>query len=171
MFASNRAATVTAVLLIGLGILFLAINLLGLDFSRIWPIIFLIIAAGFYLPVFFAPVAREGLAALFIPGTIMLGLGLIFFYNTLFDDWGSWAYIWTLIPASVGVGLVLAAKAGGWGSGVTSVGLWMALISVAVFGLLAMLFGSRVFGTLGPIILIGAGVLLLIRSFQRSPGA
>ena len=166
MFASNRAATVTAVLLIGLGILFLAINLLGLDFSRIWPIIFLIIAAGFYLPVFFAPVAREGLAALFIPGTIML-LG----YTEVFADCGCCACDSRLAAGRSGGVLWLECRAGGWGMGFTSVGLWMALISVAVFGLLAMLFGSRVFGTLGPIILIGAGVLLLIRSFQRSPGA
>jgi hypothetical protein len=166
--ASNRTATVAATVLIGLGVVFLAFNLLDISFGKIWPIIFVVIGLGFYAPILTMPQARPALAALFIPGSVMLGLGVIFFYNVIFDDWGSWAYIWAMIPASVGLGLILAARIGGWGGQVQTVGLWMALISVAVFSLMAMFFGSRNFGAIGPIVLILAGAWLLFRAMQRS---
>ena len=165
---SNRTPIVAAGLLIGLGILFLAINLLGIDFGRVWPIIFIVIAIGFYLPAILLPEARAALAALFIPGTIMLGLGLIFFYNTLTGDWESWAYAWSLIPAFVGLGMIFAARIGNWGQALVTVGLWLALIGGAIFGIMAMLFGSQAFSAIGPIVLIVLGVLMLFRSMQRS---
>ena len=166
MNASNRASTAAGGLLIAFGVLFLAINLFGFDLGRIWPIIFFFIAAGFYLPIIIFPTARAGLAALFIPGTITLGLGLIFLYNTSTDDWGSWAYAWALIPASVGVGMMLASRVGRWGP-TSEVGLWMALISLGVFGAMATLFGNQIFRVIGPILLIAGGVRLFFRSMRR----
>lgn len=166
----NRARTVVAAILIGLGLILLAANLLNIDVGRIWPIIFFVIGVGFYLPALLLPDARAGLAALFIPGTIMNGLGLIFFYNTLTGDWRSWAYLWTLIPGLVGVGLILAAWIGRWEGGTVRTGLGLALGSAAVFSILAMFFGSRAFGAIGPILLIGLGVLLLFRS-SRGPAS
>ena len=157
-------------ILIGLGILFLAVNFLDIDLGRVWPLIFFVIGAGFYTPVLLMPQARAGLAALFIPGTIMIGLGVIFLYNTLTGDWGSWAYAWSLIPAFVGIGLILASRFGRWQGDTARAGLWMALGSAAVFSVLAMFFGSRTFGAIGPILLIGLGVLLLFRN-SRAPAA
>jgi hypothetical protein len=168
--SDNRPSSVVAVILIGLGILFLAVNFLDIDLGRVWPLIFFVIGAGFYTPVLLMPQARAGLAALFIPGTIMIGLGVIFFYNTLTNDWGSWAYAWSLIPAFVGIGLILASRFGRWQGDTARAGTWMALGSAAVFSVLAMFFGSRTFGAIGPILLIGLGVLLLFRS-SRAPAA
>ncbi len=168
--SDNRPSSVVAVILIGLGILFLAVNFLDIDLGRVWPLIFFVIGAGFYAPVLLMPQARAGLAALFIPGTIMIGLGVIFFYNTLTGDWGSWAYAWSLIPAFVGIGLILATRFGQWQGDTARAGTWMALGSAAVFSVLAMFFGSRTFGAIGPILLIGLGVLLLFRS-SRAPAA
>ncbi len=166
--SDNRPSSVVAVILIGLGILFLAVNFLDIDLGRVWPLIFFVIGAGFYTPVLLMPQARAGLAALFIPGTIMIGLGVIFFYNTLTGDWGSWAYAWSLIPAFVGIGLILASRFGQWQGDTARAGTWLALGSAAVFSVLAMFFGSRTFGAIGPILLIGLGVLLLFRSSRAS---
>lgn len=162
----NRARTVVAAILIGLGLILLAANLLNIDVGRIWPIIFFVIGVGFYLPALLLPDARAGLAALFIPGTIMNGLGLIFFYNTLTGDWRSWAYLWTLIPGLVGVGLILAAWIGRWEGGTARTGLGLALGSAFAFGLMAALFGNQLMGTLWPVALILVGAWLLLRSFR-----
>lgn len=152
-----------AFILIGVGVIFLLANLLGVDIGRIWPLIFFVIGAGFYLPVLLLPAQRAALAALFIPGTILLGLGGIFLYNTLTSDWGSWAYAWALIPGFVGLGLMLASWVGKWQGDTHKAGLWLALGSLAVFSLFAMFFGSQLLSSIGPLLLIGLGVLLLFR--------
>ena len=111
----NRGSVVAGAILILIGAAFLSFNVLHIDFGQVWPIIFFFIAAGFYLPVLLSTRNRAEMAGLLIPGTILAGLGVIFFYNTLTDDWGSWAYIWAFIPASVGLGLLIAARVGHWG--------------------------------------------------------
>ena len=166
--SDNRPSSVVAAILIGLGLLFLAFNFLDIDLGRVWPLIFFVIGAGFYMPALLRPQARAGLAALFVPGTIMIGLGVIFMYNTLTGDWGSWAYAWTLIPAFVGLGLIFASRLGRWQGDSARAGLWLALGSATVFSVLAMFFGSRTFGTIGPVLLIGLGVWLLFRT-RRVP--
>ncbi|HLF29096.1 MAG TPA: hypothetical protein VJG32_22440 [Anaerolineae bacterium] len=168
MNSHDRSSIIVAVILILLGVLFLAYNLIpGLNIGRTWPAIFFLIAAGFYLPPFIWPSARQGLAALFIPGSIMIVLGLIFTYNTVTDDWASWAYAWTLIPAGVGLGLALAARFGAWGRSTLWTGIWMIVVSTIVFGFFGTLFGGAALKSLGPILLIAGGVLLLLRSFIR----
>lgn len=164
---SQSSAIIVGGVLIVLGALFLAFNVLRIDFGKIWPIIFFIIAAGFYLPVLLMTNERQNLSGLLIPGTILAGLGVIFFYNTLTNDWGSWAYIWTLIPASVGLGLIVAARVGHWGNEVMTVGFWMFVISAGLCFILAAFFGGGNAGALGAILLIGLGAWLLIRSMRR----
>jgi len=168
MNTTDRSTSVVAFILIGLGVLFLIFNLVpGLSFGSIWPVIFILLAAGFYLPPIVWPESRQGLAALFIPGSVMLALGLIFFYNTLTGDWASWAYIWTLIPGGVGLGLALAAWVGAWDRRVAAVGLWIMVGSLIVFGFFGMLFGGALLRGIGPALLIAGGVLLLLRAFVR----
>jgi hypothetical protein len=91
----KRGSVVVGGILIVIGAIFLFVNVFHIDFGQIWPIIFYIIGAGFYLPVLLMPRDRRNLSSLLIPGTILFGLGTIFFYNIFADDWGSWAYIWT----------------------------------------------------------------------------
>ncbi len=166
--STSRGSIIAGSILVLLGAVFLAFNVLRIDFGKVWPIIFFIIAAGFYLPVLLMPNERKNLSGLLIPGTILAGLGVIFFYNTLTDDWSSWAYIWTLIPAAVGLGLLLAARVGQWGGDVMKVGFWMFVISAAVCLILAALFGGGNAGAIGAVLLIGLGVYLLIQSMRRN---
>lgn len=165
--SASRGPVIAGSILILVGAVFLVFNVLHVDFGQVWPIIFLLIAAGFYLPVLLMPADRRNLAGLLIPGTILAGLGVIFFYNTLTDDWGSWAYIWAFIPASVGLGLLLAARVGQWGGDTAKVGFWMFVISCAVGLILAAFFGGGNAGLLGAIFLIGLGLYLLIQSIRR----
>lgn len=170
MNTNNRLYLVMGILLFVLGAVFLAFNFIpGLTFRSTWPLIFLIIAVAFYAPVLIWPGARRGLSALFIPGSIFLVLGLIFLYNTLSHDWVSWAYAWILIPGSVGLGMALASWIGQWHNDVTSVGIWMGLVSLALFAFFAAIFGGLIIKTIGAGVLIVSGILLLVRSLRKKP--
>ena len=165
---NNRTSVVFAVILIGLGALMLILNLIpGMSFSKTWPIIFFVLAAGFFIPPLVWREARKGLAALFIPGSIMLTLGLIFIYCTISSDWVVWAYAWTLIPGGVGLGIVLASWYGEWGQATTMTGIWMLVISLMVFGLFGALFGKALLKAFGAILLILGGGLMLWRSLRK----
>ncbi len=163
----NRGSIVVGGILVLIGAIFLFVNVFRIDFGQVWPVIFFIIGAGFYLPVLLMPNDRRNLSSFLIPGTILFGLGTIFFYNILADNWGSWAYIWALIPASVGLGLLLAARVGDWGGDTMKVGFWMFVISTGVCLVLAAFFGGGNAGLIGAILLIALGVYLLIRSIRR----
>ena len=165
--SNGRTSVVVGGILILIGAIFLFVNMFHINFGQVWPIIFFIIGAGFYLPVLLLARDRQNLAGLLVPGTIMFGLGVIFFYNILAANWGSWAYIWTLIPASVGLGLLLAARVGQWGGDTMKVGFWMFVVSTGACLILAAFFNGGNVGSIGAVMLIGFGVFLLIRSIRR----
>lgn len=164
----NRGSVLIGSLLILLG-LFLTIFIFvpGLSFSQTWPLIFFILAAGFCLPPFIWPSLKQGLSGLLIPGAILAGLGLIFLYCSLTNDWAVWAYAWLLIPAWVGVGLALAATIGGWNQVVLWVGVWLMALSAGFFGLFATLFGSPLVKVGGAALVILVGIGLVLRSLKK----
>jgi hypothetical protein len=169
MRAPDRGGIIFAVALIGIGILFLAMTVVpGFSLGATWPIIFFVLAAGFYLPPTLLRVLRRELAALYIPGTIMLVLGLIFLYNTLTDDWVVWAYAWLLIPAGVGFGLALASWVGQWGKIASGTGMLMGFITTGLFSLFATFFSTTGLKAILPFALVIGGVLLLTRAVRRS---
>jgi len=170
--STRTAGLLFGVILIVLGLLFLALNFLSAMFRTnllglLWPGIFFAAALVFYVPPLTAQYNRRELAGLFIPGTVLLTLGLIFTYNVLTRDWDSWAYAWILLPAGVGIGLALGSTFGGWGRSATTVGLVMAAISAAAFALFATIFGQFLFRVFGPALIILIGLILLVRAVLR----
>ncbi len=165
----NRGTVVLGIFLIAIGLIYLVLNFIpGLNAGNTWPIIFFVLAAGFYLPAFLWRSAQKGLAGLFIPGSVMLVLGLIFVYDVLTEDWASWAYAWLLIPCGVGRGLWLGSTIGHWGKGTTQTGLWMMAVSGGLFALFATIFAaSDVMRLVGPLIIILAGAVILFRVFRK----
>lgn len=95
-----------AIGLIGLGILFLVGQLLGISLiGWLWP--FFVITPGV---LFFVVMALGGKDAsgFAIPGSIITTVGLILFYQNLTGHWASWAYAWALIfPTAVGAGMMI----------------------------------------------------------------
>ena len=170
MKSAERISILVAIIFISLGVLFLALSLIpGITLSKFWPLLFFVLAAGFYLPPILWPPARRELAALHIPGSVMLMMGIIFQYNTLTSDWAIWAYAWLLLSAGVGMGLSLAAWLGEWGPRTIWVGIWLMVACFALFSLFAVIFGGTIFKIVGPIMLILGGVVLLVRAI-RKPG-
>ncbi|MCI0521561.1 MAG: hypothetical protein L0Z70_15055 [Chloroflexi bacterium] len=164
----NRGNIATAIVLIGLGVWFLALEIypplkaLAYD-KNIWPLP--IIAAGGLL-------ALAGLLtwtpALMTPAAIVSGIGGILYWQNATGNWESWAYIWALIPGFVGVGVVLGGvMQRNWkevGSGVWT--MFVSLVLLAIFG---SFLGGLAFGRYWPVLLILLGVVLMARGlFKRS---
>ncbi len=168
MNPAYRGSIIFGVVLIVIGVIFLAFALVpGLSLNLSWPVIFYVMAAAFAVPYFVWPEAKKGLAALFIPASIFLSLGLIFTYTVLSEDWAAWAYAWLLIISGVGFGLAVASTLGDWGKTVVWVGIWMLGISIGLFGLFATLFGVPLLKTIGSALVILVGIMLLLRAFRR----
>jgi hypothetical protein len=172
----SRVTTGVGVLLIALGLLFLAQQVFGFSWSSAWP--FFIIAVGL---VFFAGVVVGGRAAgpLAVPGAVITTVGLILLYQSTFDQYQTWAYAWTLLIVASGVGLLIDAA---WRNRPERAQLGRALIGVGV-GLFVVGFvffefalnfsgltdqlpaglGGRIVGVLGALALIALGAFLLLR--------
>lgn len=172
-FPGRAAGLLAGALLVGLGVLLLAFNLvplLGLrplDWNRVWPIFFWLAAGVCYAPAILIRAGREYWAALYIPATMLMMLGLIFLYQAFSDDWGSWAYAWLLLPGSIGLGVAFAGAVGRWGGATVFAGLVVAGIFTALFALFASIFGGPLLKAVGPGLFILIGLLLLLRSLFR----
>ena len=141
------------------GLLVLGIQLLpGIDVQFGWPWIIL----GLGLLLLFIGSAT-GVAVLAIPATLLAGIGGILYYQTVTGDWDSWAYIWSLIPGFVGLGVVLLALMDGYGTGLARVGGWLISVSLGLFALVGSVFGALGFlGDYWPGLLILLGLVILI---------
>lgn len=164
MDKSKRTSIVGGAILILVGALLFAGQVLPdfmPDFWRIfsWP--WIIIGIGLVLAILGAVTGEPGMA---VPATIVTGLGGIFLYQTTFNDFQSWSYIWTLIPGFVGLGIVLMSLLGGEASlkdGTTL--MFISFIMLAVFG---SFFGAiGLAGRYWPVLLILLGVVLMVRTF------
>jgi hypothetical protein len=163
-------ARVVGAVLVGVGLLFLAQQLLGLNLGRYgWPL--LVLVPGLALLAAFVFGGR-GAAGLAVPGCVVTTVGLILLVQNTFDLWQTWAYAWALIPAAVGLGLVLQGQRAGQlrvvrtGRGLLEGGL-LALVVFAVFFELILdlshLGAGAARGLVGPLLLVLAGLYLLLR--------
>lgn len=172
MDESKRGTMAAGIILVALGAVFFALNLIpGIVTAKTWPLVLVVLGIGFCLPAVIWPAQKQSLAGLFIPGSILLVLGAIFLFNTLTGIWSVWAIAWMLIPGSVGLGLVLGAHIGKWDKSVTQVGMWMLVLSLALFALFASMYGNVVVKSIGAGLLVVTGLVLLIRSLTRKQAA
>jgi hypothetical protein len=168
MKSMDRGSFVGAVALIVLGAVFLAMNFIpDVGFGELWPVIFFVAAVGLFLPAVIWPDSRRGLAGLYIPGSLLLVMGIAFLYNTLSGDWAMWAFAWLLIPLSIGMGMALAAWIGSWSPPVSEVGIWIMILNTVGFSLFGTLFGEPIIKTFSAVLVLVGGGLMLLRGFIR----
>jgi hypothetical protein len=112
----------------------------------------------------------SGAPGMAIPASIIAGIGGILYYQNANDEFGSWSYLWTLIPGFVGVGTILAGLLGENTRHNLARGLNLIVISAVLFMVFATVFGGiAILGDYGvPAILILLGLYVLIRGFVRS---
>lgn len=134
----------------------------GSDFS--WPLFVLV--PGLLLVG--AAVWEEKLTVLALPGSVISAVGSILFLQNITGAFETWAYAWALLVAALGVGQVIR-KAPTPSPGGTRL-LRLGLILFAAFGAFFELFifgdalTNPVLRFLGPLVLIGAGGLLLTQA-------
>jgi hypothetical protein len=163
----RRSGLVVGLILILLGAYFFAVQLfpglrewLGGFFD--WPIF--VIGAGVLLLLIGLASGESGMS---VPAMIVGGIGGILLWQSATERWDTWAYLWTLIPGFVGLGVAL--------DGILSrqmeklrEGLGTVLVSLVLFAVFGSWLGP--FDQLGlfwPVILIVLGVYLLVRPMVR----
>jgi peptidoglycan/LPS O-acetylase OafA/YrhL len=103
-----------------------------------------------------------------IPACIVGGIGGILYYTNSTGQWGAWAYLWTLIPGFVGIGIILSTLLGGEERTGYREGLRLIVISVIMFIIFFMLLSGQ--GNIirfWPILVILAGIWIIVQTFFR----
>lgn len=158
----NVGSLVGGALLIIFGVLALFGQLFrNLNFwETFWPFIIIGFGLLFFVGMFAGGRSVSGLA---IPGSIFTTIGLMLFYQNFTNHWESWAYGWTVILMSVGVGIFIM---GIWGQnpsqrtaglGVLRIGVILFIVFGAFFELIFT--AGRPFGLRSMI--FPAGLILL----------
>ena len=167
-FKRNPGLLVAGLILIAFGLLALADRLLsGFQFWHyLWPVILIAVGGLFFVGMFAGGKSVAGLA---IPGSIIGVLGLMMLLQNLGDHWESWAYGWTVLLISVGLGIfIMGAYTGDQyrrqaGLRVMKVG---AILFVIFGGFFEMIFSlSQPYGIqryIFPALLIVLGVYLVV---------
>jgi hypothetical protein len=169
------SSTALGIVLVVIGLFALLIVMSGVDLTESgWPL-FIILPGLTLIVVGFLWVG----AVATIPGGIVTMAGVVLAYSNSTGDWPLWAYGWALVvPFGVGLGMYLQAlrdrdqHALRTGRTLLFIGLMIFLIGFVLFESILGISGRDYFGPVGkaalPVLLILVGVILLVRSVQRS---
>lgn len=96
------------VLVFTLALPFLGLIGWGWGAWRLWPLIVIGLGLLFVLAPLLAG-GKRGLAALFIPGVVVLATGGILLFASVFNAWSGWEWLWPLEVLALAVGFLFAA--------------------------------------------------------------
>jgi hypothetical protein len=174
----RNAPAVLGAILVFVGVVFLAGQLLNFDLGEIgWP--FYVIAPG--VAVLVLGLILSGGTPLIIGGSVATMVGLVLLYQNATDHWESWAYAWALVgPGAAGIGTFLAGARNG-NPGMVRAGLWQAGTGVALFAA-GLVFFEGIIGISGrrfplpewlppaAIVALGAALIVWALIGRRSEG-
>jgi len=127
-----------------------------------WPWIFVGMGGIFVLA---SLIGRIG--GLMIPGLILLGLGGIFFYQNQTGNWASWSYIWALLPALAGLGMVIGSLYDREMRPARPIGAILFVVGLVVFAVFGGAFGLNADITrYWPVLIILVGLFVLVRALR-----
>ena len=153
--------------LVTVGVLLLIMQL-GWSIGWLWPMFILVPGVAFLVA---AILGGASVSALFVPGSVLTTLGVIFFFQNATDYFASWAYVWALMPTAVGVGLLLYGRRSG-NPELVRIGRRLAGVFALVFLVAAIFFEGFIFNNVMntwffrtglPLLAIAAGAFLLLR--------
>ena len=165
---SNRGSVVIGIVLVVVGAVLFAEQFTNFRIGAFtWPLFIILPGLAFFAGMIMGGKKSADLA---VPGSIITTVGLLLLYQNLTGHWESWAYAWALLPAAVGVGMIISGQYGGdtsrarEGRRLIMIGLTMLVIGFVFFELVIGIsdFASReVRRFAGPTALIVLGVLIL----------
>jgi hypothetical protein len=159
----KRDNLIWGVILILLGGAFLVYQLFPNLFGGFsWP--WILIAIGVIFAVS-SLVSRVG--GLMVPGVILLTLGGIFLYQDRTGNWDSWAYVWALLPAAAGLGMVIGSLYDREMVPARSAGLIMIVAGLIAFVIFGGFFGlDPGLARFWPVIIILVGLFVLFKALR-----
>jgi hypothetical protein len=168
-------------LFVVLGVAALSLRWAGVDLGaavgeRGWPLF--VLGPGLVLLALAFVAPAPGGAALAIGGAAVTTVGAILAYQNWSDHWESWAYVWALIPAGVGLGMAVY----GWAShqgDLLRLGPRLVVVGLAIFAIGFWFFESTFergrapldLGTWWPVVAVVGGIVLMAvaRLGRRAP--
>lgn len=181
---SRTIELVAGLLLLIVGVLLLASEPLsrlaqGLGLSddvlRLWPLLIIGLSLFFLVPALVGGPSRRLRAGMVIPGFLLAGVGVALLYTSLTDRWSAWAYLWSVLPFSFGLGMYAA----GWIADAPAfkwIGSGIAIGGVVAYLVFATAFGGEAFRLIAAIGIIALGLALTVgglaeRLSRKSPAA
>ncbi|MGQ9666175.1 MAG: hypothetical protein ACUVWB_02580 [Anaerolineae bacterium] len=172
----NRGWLYVGVMVLLLGLLFLLTSLgsviLGphslLSIGRLWPLLLGWAAVGFFLPVLIWWERRRQLYGLTLPGVLFLVNCLAFLFTSLTGRWRAWAYLWTVEPLAVALGLLGLYFFGRRAQLLLVTAAAIGAASLVVFAILVGLLERPAGGFIGAFLLLLTGVLLILGALLRA---
>jgi hypothetical protein len=166
---SRAVELILGLMLLVIGLLVLASKPIGDWFAGLgisqellawWPAIAVILSGFFLVPAALPGPNRRLRAGMVIPGAFLAGVGGALLYTSLNDRWAAWSYLWTVVPASIGIGLYAA----GWIADLPAfkwIGSGMAVGAAIAYLAFATAFGGETFRVVGSIGIIVLGLALV----------
>jgi hypothetical protein len=161
MEKSNPLVTAASLVLIGLGVLSLALNFIfGWAVNLGLPLVTLML--GVVLFFLASALAQEWAWAdlLYIPAPLLMVLGMIFMLDVITGDWNSWAYAWLLAVAGLGLGVLLANRSRSWPQPVSQISAVVVIGALALFILFGAIAGGLFVLVMAPMLLVLSGLVL-----------
>jgi len=175
--AAGLLLVVIAILLIASEPLARFVRGLGIsdDVLRWWPLVIVGLSMFFLVPGLLGGPNRRLRAGMVIPGAVLAGIGSALLYTSLTDRWGAWAYLWSVLPFSFGLGMYAA----GWIADAPAfkwIGFGMAVGGVVSYLVFATAFGGEAFRLIAALGILALGLALTIgglgeRLSRKSPAA
>jgi DNA-binding CsgD family transcriptional regulator len=157
----RRWITIGSLVLVGLGIATLVVSISTHGTVNLsLPLVFLMLGGVSYAAVT-ALAHRWTWARLFyIPGSILVALGLIFLLNVITSDWNAWAYAWLLLLTGLGVGVALVNRDRRWRQEISMGAVGLVIASLIFFALFGAIAGGWFILIMAPILLVAGGLAL-----------
>lgn len=159
--------------LVTVGVLLLIVRF-SWNIGWLWPLFILVPGVALLVA---AALGGASVSALFVPGSVVTTLGIIFFFQNATDYFESWAYVWALLPAAVGVGLLLYGQRSG-NLELVKTGRRLAGVFTLIFLVGILLFEGFIFNNVMntwffrtglPLLCIAGGAFLLLRQQVDEP--